>query len=30
VLEPAEIPNVGTVAYFTDTEGNIFGTLQPA
>ena len=30
VLETAEIPNVGTVAYFKDTEGNIFGALQPA
>jgi predicted enzyme related to lactoylglutathione lyase len=30
VLEPAEIPNVGTVAYFKDIEGNIFGALQPA
>lgn len=29
VREPAEIPNVGTVAYFKDTEGNIFGALQP-
>ncbi len=30
VLDPVEIPNVGTVAYFKDTEGNIFGALQPA
>jgi uncharacterized protein len=25
-----EIPGVGHVAYFKDTEGNIFGALQPA
>jgi predicted enzyme related to lactoylglutathione lyase len=30
VIEPAVIPGVGTVAYFKDTEGNIFGALQPA
>ena len=24
-----EIPNVGKVSYFKDTEGNIFGTLEP-
>jgi uncharacterized protein len=24
-----EIPGVGTVAYFKDTEGNIFGALEP-
>ena len=30
VLDPAEIPNVGVVAYFKDTEGNIFGALRPA
>jgi predicted enzyme related to lactoylglutathione lyase len=30
VVDPAEIPDVGTVAYFKDTEGNIFGALQPA
>lgn len=29
VVAPAEIPNVGTVAYFRDTEGNVFGALQP-
>lgn len=23
------IPGVGSLAYFTDTEGNIFGALQP-
>ena len=25
-----EIPNVGKVSYFKDTEGNIFGALEPA
>jgi predicted enzyme related to lactoylglutathione lyase len=30
VADPVEIPNVGTVAYFKDTEGNVFGALQPA
>ncbi len=30
VVQPAEVPGVGTVAYFKDTEGNIFGALQPA
>lgn len=30
VLEPGEIPNVGTIAYFRDTEGNVFAALQPA
>jgi predicted enzyme related to lactoylglutathione lyase len=30
VVEPATIPGVGSVAYFKDTEGNIFGALQPA
>jgi predicted enzyme related to lactoylglutathione lyase len=29
VVDPVEIPNVGTVAYFKDTEGNVFGALQP-
>jgi uncharacterized protein len=24
------IPGVGTTAYFKDTEGNLFGALQPA
>lgn len=23
------VPGVGWLAYFTDTEGNIFGVLQP-
>ncbi len=30
VVEPAVIPGVGTVDYFKDTEGNVFGALQPA
>ncbi len=30
VVQPAEVPGVGTVAYFKDTEGNVFGALQPA
>ncbi|HEY2636320.1 MAG TPA: VOC family protein [Solirubrobacteraceae bacterium] len=30
VLAPDEIPGVGLLAYFKDTEGNIFGALQPA
>ncbi|HEX3316955.1 MAG TPA: VOC family protein [Solirubrobacteraceae bacterium] len=30
VLDPVTIPEVGTVAYFKDTEGNVFGALQPA
>ncbi|HUO72918.1 MAG TPA: VOC family protein [Solirubrobacteraceae bacterium] len=30
VLAPNEILGVGTVAYFKDTEGNVFGALQPA
>jgi uncharacterized protein len=29
VLERGEIENVGSFAYFKDTEGNIFGALQP-
>jgi predicted enzyme related to lactoylglutathione lyase len=24
-----EVPHVGTVAHFRDTEGNVFGALQP-
>jgi uncharacterized protein len=28
VTEPQKIPGVGTHAYFTDTEGNIFGIMQ--
>ena len=30
VVQPAKVPGVGTVAYFKDTEGNVFGALQPA
>ena len=30
VMDGVEIPGVGQVAYFKDTEGNIFGALQPA
>jgi uncharacterized protein len=30
VLDPMTIPDVGTVAYFKDTEGNVFGALEPA
>lgn len=30
VLDPMTIPEVGTVAYFKDTEGNVFGALEPA
>lgn len=30
VSDPAPIPGVGTVAYFEDTEGNLFAALQPA
>jgi predicted enzyme related to lactoylglutathione lyase len=30
VLDRMEIPGVGQVSYFKDTEGNIFGALQPA
>jgi predicted enzyme related to lactoylglutathione lyase len=29
VMERTEIPEVGQLAYFKDTEGNIFGVLQP-
>ena len=29
VVEPMEVPGVGRLAYFKDTEGNIFGALQP-
>jgi len=29
VVEPAVIPGVGTVAYFKDSESNVFGALQP-
>ena len=30
VLERMDVPDVGQLAYFKDTEGNIFGALQPA
>ena len=30
VVDRHEIPDVGQLAYFKDTEGNIFGALQPA
>jgi predicted enzyme related to lactoylglutathione lyase len=30
VLPPQEIPDVGKLAYFKDTEGNIFGALEPS
>jgi uncharacterized protein len=29
VLDRMEVPEVGQLAYFTDTEGNVFGALQP-
>jgi len=29
VLDRMEVPEVGRLAYFTDTEGNVFGALQP-
>jgi predicted enzyme related to lactoylglutathione lyase len=30
VVERQEIPEVGQLSYFKDTEGNIFGAMQPA
>jgi uncharacterized protein len=30
VAERMEVPGVGHLSYFKDTEGNIFGALQPA
>jgi uncharacterized protein len=30
LAEPQEIPGVGQFTYFTDTEGNVVGMLQPA
>ena len=30
VLDRMEVPNVGLLSYFSDTEGNIFGALQPS
>jgi predicted enzyme related to lactoylglutathione lyase len=29
VVDRMEVPEVGQLAYFKDTEGNIFGALQP-
>ena len=29
VLDRMEVPDVGLLSYFKDTEGNIFGALQP-
>jgi hypothetical protein len=29
VVERMEVPEVGELAYFKDTEGNVFGALQP-
>jgi uncharacterized protein len=30
LAEPQEVPGVGLFTYFTDTEGNVVGILQPA
>jgi predicted enzyme related to lactoylglutathione lyase len=30
VVDRQEIPEVGQLSYFKDTEGNIFGAMQPA
>ena len=30
VVERQEIPEVGQLSYFKDTEGNVFGAMQPA
>ena len=30
VVDRHEIPDVGQLSYFKDTEGNIFGAMQPA
>lgn len=30
VVDRHEIPDVGQLSYFKDTEGNMFGALQPA
>lgn len=30
VVDRHEIPEVGQLSYFKDTEGNIFGAMQPA
>jgi uncharacterized protein len=29
VVERIEVPEIGLLAYFKDTEGNVFGALQP-
>lgn len=29
-MPKTDIPNVGIVAYYADTEGNLFGMIQPA
>ena len=29
VLDRMEVPGVGLLSYFSDTEGNVFGALQP-
>ena len=29
VLDRMEVPGVGRLSYFKDTEGNIFGALEP-
>ena len=29
VVDRMEVPRVGLLSYFTDTEGNVFGALQP-
>jgi predicted enzyme related to lactoylglutathione lyase len=29
VVERVEIPGIGELSYFHDTEGNVFGALQP-
>jgi predicted enzyme related to lactoylglutathione lyase len=29
VLDRVDVPDVGQLSYFKDTEGNIFGALQP-
>jgi predicted enzyme related to lactoylglutathione lyase len=30
VVDRQQIPDVGQLSYFKDTEGNVFGALQPA
>lgn len=29
VVDPEAIPDVGRIAYYEDTEGNVFGLLEP-